>query len=147
MTSPSVVFPQFSKICAHIKRLGYAAARRIRLYGEDFEVVSNPFPEANGVAVLVTTKKDPSIRVLRIPVTVLQSARRAKPPLPPIRVETVNVERGEQTSVDKTKDQDRGKGATEQDPHNQGGNTSMNGQLGHRDEDTQLKNADSGLPG
>jgi hypothetical protein len=49
--------------------------------------------------------------------------------------------------VDKTKDQDRGKGATEPDPQNQGGNTSLNGQLGHRDEDTQLKNADSGLSG
>jgi hypothetical protein len=147
MTSPSIAFPSVSKICAHIKRLGYAAARRIRLYGEDFEVVSDPFPEANGVAVLVTTKKDPSIRMLRIPVTVLQSARRAKPPLSPIRVESAIVERGEQTSVDKTKDQDRGKGATEQDPQNHGGNTSMNGQLGHRDEDTQLKNADSGLPG
>jgi hypothetical protein len=49
--------------------------------------------------------------------------------------------------VDKSRDQDRGKGATEQDSQNQGGNTSMQGQLGHRDEDEELKNADSDLSG
>jgi hypothetical protein len=32
--------------------------------------------------------------------------------------------------MDKSKDQDRGKGAMEQDQQNQGGNTSMQGQLG-----------------
>ncbi len=56
-------FPQFRESCAQVKHLGYAAARRIRLYGEEFEVVSDPFPEADGVAVHVTTKKDPSIRL------------------------------------------------------------------------------------
>jgi hypothetical protein len=49
--------------------------------------------------------------------------------------------------MDKSRDQDRGKGAMEQDQEKQGGNTSMNGQLGHRDEDTELKNADSDLSG
>jgi hypothetical protein len=49
--------------------------------------------------------------------------------------------------MDKSKDQDRGKGATEQDPENKAGNTSMQGQLGHRDEDAELKDADSDLSG
>jgi hypothetical protein len=44
-------------------------------------------------------------------------------------------------------DQDQGKGAVEQDQKNQGGNTSMSGQLGHRDENAELKNADSDLSG
>ena len=44
-------------------------------------------------------------------------------------------------------DQDQGKGAVEQDQNNQGGNTSMNGQLGHRGENAELKNADSDLSG
>jgi len=35
----------------------------------------------------------------------------------------------------------------EQDQENEGGNTSMNAQLGHRDEDSELKNADSDLSG
>jgi hypothetical protein len=49
--------------------------------------------------------------------------------------------------MEKSRDQDQAKGAVEQDQNNQGGNTSMNGQLGHRDEDADLKNADSGLSG
>jgi len=49
--------------------------------------------------------------------------------------------------MEKSRDQDRGKGAMEQDQENEGGNTSMNGQLGHRDEDSELKNADSDLSG
>jgi hypothetical protein len=53
----------------------------------------------------------------------------------------------ETTPVDRSKDQDQGKGAVEQDQKNKGGNTSMNGQLGHRDEDVELKNADSDLSG
>ena len=59
------------------------------------------------------------------------------------------VEQGEEIFMDKSRDQDRGKGATEQNPQNEGegGNTSMQGQLGHRDEDTELKNADSDLSG
>jgi hypothetical protein len=51
------------------------------------------------------------------------------------------------TPVDRSRDQDQGKGAVEQDQKNQGGNTSMKGQLGHRDEDVELKNADSDLSG
>ncbi len=49
--------------------------------------------------------------------------------------------------IERSKDQDRGKGAVEQDQNNEGGNTSMSGQLGHRDNDEDLKNADSGLSG
>ena len=60
---------------AAVQTQRYATSRRIRLYREEFEVVSDPFPEADGIAVHVTTKKDSSIRILRIPATVLQSAK------------------------------------------------------------------------
>jgi hypothetical protein len=63
------------------------------------------------------------------------------------RVENAIVERREKALMDKSSDQDRGKGAIEQDSQNQGGNTSMQGQLGHRDENPELKNADSDLSG
>lgn len=45
------------------------------------------------------------------------------------RVESVEVERLEKAFRDRSRDQDRGKGATEQDSQNEGGNTSMQGQL------------------
>jgi hypothetical protein len=44
-------------------------------------------------------------------------------------------------------DQDRGKGAVEQDrPQEPAGNTSMQGQLGHRDQDAMLKSSDTDFP-
>ena len=46
-------------------------------------------------------------------------------------------------------DQDRGKGAVEQDRPNRAqepGNTSMPGQLGHRDQDPLLKSSDTDFP-
>jgi hypothetical protein len=45
-----------------------------------------------------------------------------------------------------TKDQDRGKGAVEQDEMKQPGNTSLQGQLGHRDQDAMLKSSDTDFP-
>jgi len=44
------------------------------------------------------------------------------------------------------KDQDLEKGAVEQDERTQKGNTSMKGQLGHRDQDPMLKAADTDFP-
>lgn len=67
--------PSMSEVCARVRHLGYAASGRVRLYGEEFEVVSDPFPEADGIAIRVTTKNDSKIRVLQIPATVLQSVR------------------------------------------------------------------------
>jgi len=48
--------------------------------------------------------------------------------------------------MEKSKDQDREKGAVEQDEPTQTGNSSMNGQLGHRDQDPMLKSADTDFP-
>ena len=78
MTNPNVGSPSVSEICAKIKHLGYGVSASVRLYGEDFEVVSDPFPEADGIAVRVTTVKDSKIRVLQIPSTVLQSVKRGR---------------------------------------------------------------------
>jgi hypothetical protein len=78
MTSRNVVPPSSSEMCAHVKRLGYSTSRHIRMYGEDFEVVSDPFAEADGIAVRVTTIKDSKVRVLQIPSTVLQSVKRGR---------------------------------------------------------------------
>jgi hypothetical protein len=57
------------------------------------------------------------------------------------------MKRAEITPIDKSREQDQGKGAVEQEQNNQGGNTSMNGQLGHRDDDAELKAVDSDSSG
>lgn len=45
-----------------------------------------------------------------------------------------------------TKDQDCGKGAVEQDSRTQPTNTSLAGQLGHRDQDPLIKSSDTDFP-
>jgi hypothetical protein len=78
MTSHS---DQSASICESIKRLGYGASQNIRLYGEEFEVISDPFPEAGGIAVSVRAKGNDRIRVVQLPATVLQSVRGCPTPL------------------------------------------------------------------
>jgi hypothetical protein len=66
--------------CARIKRLGYSASRRVRIYGEEFELLSDPFPQEDQIAVRARANGDSGVRILRLPVTLVQSAR-ARPHL------------------------------------------------------------------
>jgi hypothetical protein len=75
----NVESPSVLEICAHVKHLGYGASACVRLYGEEFEVLYDPFPEAAGIAVQVKTKKDSNMRVLRLPAAILQSVRGRRP--------------------------------------------------------------------
>ena len=45
-----------------------------------------------------------------------------------------------------TKDEDYGKGAVEQDDRTETTNTTLSGQLGHRDQDPLIKDNDSDFP-
>ena len=64
MTSLNENVLSIGTMCARVKKLGYARSAKVRLYGEDFEVLSDPFPEANGVAVRVKATKDARIPCL-----------------------------------------------------------------------------------
>jgi hypothetical protein len=75
MVSHSIESHSVLEICANVKRMGYAASSRVRLYGEDYAVLSDPFPDAGGVAVYAKSEKDSRICVLRLPATVLQSVK------------------------------------------------------------------------
>ncbi len=63
-----------TEICARVKHLGYAASKRVRIYGEEFEVVSDPFPHEGGVAIHVRTREE-EVRVLRLPSMLLRLVR------------------------------------------------------------------------
>ena len=67
--------PAVMDMCDHVKNLGYAVNGQIRLYGEEFEVISDPFPEDDGIAVRVRAKRNSKIRVLQLPATVIQSVK------------------------------------------------------------------------
>jgi hypothetical protein len=75
MTSHPDVSPSVAEICASVKRLGYGVSNSVRLYVEDFEVISDPFLDAGGIAVSVRSKKSDGIRMVHLPATVLQSVQ------------------------------------------------------------------------
>jgi len=62
--------------CARIKQLGYVASRRVRIYGEEFELLSDPFPQEDQIAIRAKAKSDSRVRILRLPVTIMQGGTR-----------------------------------------------------------------------
>ena len=76
MTSHVEQLPSIAEICEGVKRLGYGVSQNVRLYGEEFELISDPFPEEGGIAVHARTKKCEGTRVVQLPATVFQSVRR-----------------------------------------------------------------------
>lgn len=51
--------------------LGYVAGKRVTLYGEHFEIASDPFMDGNWVAIRVISENDPAIQTIRLPVSIL----------------------------------------------------------------------------
>jgi hypothetical protein len=62
-----------STICQKTKHFGYRTSTRIRLYGEHFEVLSDPFPERGGLAIRVRNLSDLTIRIVLLPASILGS--------------------------------------------------------------------------
>jgi hypothetical protein len=60
-----------SDSCAKIRDLGFTASMHIRMYGERFEIVSDPFDEGDGIAVRAISGNDPVVRTLRLPIAIL----------------------------------------------------------------------------
>jgi hypothetical protein len=60
-----------SDSCVKIKDLGFTSSMHINMYGQRFEIVSEPFDEGDGISVRATSGSDPEIRTLRLPVAIL----------------------------------------------------------------------------
>jgi len=60
-----------SDSCVKIKDLGFIPYMHTKMYGERFEIVSDPFDEGDCVAVRATSGSDPEIRTLRLPIAIL----------------------------------------------------------------------------
>ena len=63
-------------ICDRLKMMGYAESKCIRIYGEEIDVLSDPFPDGNGIAVQGKSKKENRVRTVRLPLPVLQAVTR-----------------------------------------------------------------------
>lgn len=66
-----VAHPSPSINCLRIKKLGYIVGKRMSLYGEHMELVSDPFDQGNRVAVQVTSSTTPTVRTIDLPVSIL----------------------------------------------------------------------------
>jgi hypothetical protein len=78
MPRSSTMFPEakisnqpLSKSCERLMDLGYIAGKRVSLYGEHFEIASDPFIDGHWVAVRVISENDPAIQTIRLPVSIL----------------------------------------------------------------------------
>jgi hypothetical protein len=60
-----------SDSCAKIRDLGFKASMHIKMYGECFAIVSDPFDEGDCIAVRATSGSDPVVRTLRLPTAIL----------------------------------------------------------------------------
>jgi hypothetical protein len=60
--------------CRKLISLGYARSNRVRLYGQEVQLVSDPFPQDDGIAVEVVGRNESVKRTLRLPLSVLQIA-------------------------------------------------------------------------
>jgi hypothetical protein len=65
--------------CLKLSRLGYARSNHVRLYGQELQIVSDPFVhDDGGIAVDVVGESDPYKPTLRLPIPVVQVARKRR---------------------------------------------------------------------
>jgi hypothetical protein len=63
--------------CRKLISLGYACSNRVRLYGQELQLVSDPFPHREGgIAVEVMESSTSVSRVIKLPLSVLQVANK-----------------------------------------------------------------------
>jgi hypothetical protein len=65
-----------AELCERLKALGYADRNRIRIYGEEFDLLSNPISDEYGVCIEAKSRKSGNARRLRIPLSILHMIRR-----------------------------------------------------------------------
>ena len=66
------------EVCDQIKKFGYSVSQNIRIYGEEFEVLSDPFASEGGIAIQVRSRRTAQARVLQLPATIIHRASERK---------------------------------------------------------------------
>ena len=57
--------------CARLKDLGYTTSKHINMYGQRLELLSDPVEQGDCTVVQVISENDPTVRTLRLPVSML----------------------------------------------------------------------------
>lgn len=63
-------------ICNRLQELGYAREKQIKLYGEEFQLVSNPVPDGDGFAVEGIARRSGNLTRMRIPLSIVCTLRK-----------------------------------------------------------------------
>ena len=63
-------------ICERLRKLGYSRTRHLRLYGEEFYLISDPIPDGEGFAVKGIARRSGKSRYIRIPLSTVHTLRR-----------------------------------------------------------------------
>jgi hypothetical protein len=62
-------------ICEKLQKMGYAKQRHIRLYGEEFDLVSNPIADGEGFAVNGVSRRSGHHRRIGVPLSLVVTIR------------------------------------------------------------------------
>jgi hypothetical protein len=65
-----------ARLCERLKAMGYADRNRIRIYGEEFDLLSNPISDQHGVSIEAKSRKTGNARRLRIPLSTVYLIRK-----------------------------------------------------------------------
>jgi len=64
-----------SKLCERLKRLGFAQENRMKLYGQEFDLISDPFIMENDVVFVDAIERKSRLqRRIRIPLPIVHMA-------------------------------------------------------------------------
>jgi hypothetical protein len=69
---------ELHEVCVRLQKMGYAQSKRIRIYGQEFEMVSDPFPQGDGIAIRAFSKRETQTRTLQLPLPVVQMVTRQR---------------------------------------------------------------------
>lgn len=60
-------------LCKRLQRLGFASKQRIKLYGEEFDLISDPTPEGRGYGIDGISRKSGGLRRVGIPLSLVRT--------------------------------------------------------------------------
>jgi hypothetical protein len=64
-------------MCQKLISLGFGRLKHVRLYGQELQLVSDPFPDREGkIAVEVKARSESVSRTIRLPLSIVQVARK-----------------------------------------------------------------------
>jgi hypothetical protein len=69
---------QDNATCLKLMSLGYARSKRVRLYGQELELVSDPFSKEGTIMIEALRGNESVSRTVRLPLSVVQVASHKK---------------------------------------------------------------------